>query len=146
MVVVGNGGIALDMVAGMRGVDVCWVVKHDGIGDAFFDGECGVFLEEELSEAPEATPAASDEFVWHIGAQSISSLNTSDHRHSWHSDHSKNNNITYMPKQRESMPPVVSAWNAVASDKPKLPQRRVSWIDDSENVKGSAADDSQTKL
>jgi hypothetical protein len=48
IVLVGNGGIALDMVAGMRGVDVCWVVKHGGIGDAFFDGECGVFLEEEL--------------------------------------------------------------------------------------------------
>jgi NADPH-dependent 2,4-dienoyl-CoA reductase/sulfur reductase-like enzyme len=48
VMVVGNGGIALDMVAGMRGVDVCWVVKHGGIGDAFFDGECGVFLEEEL--------------------------------------------------------------------------------------------------
>ena len=48
LLVVGNGGIALDIVAGVRGVDVCWVVKHESIGDAFFDGECGAFLEEEL--------------------------------------------------------------------------------------------------
>jgi NADPH-dependent 2,4-dienoyl-CoA reductase/sulfur reductase-like enzyme len=48
IMVVGNGGIALDLVAGVRGVDVCWVVRHTNIGDAFFDGECGAFLEEEM--------------------------------------------------------------------------------------------------
>ena len=48
LVVVGNGGIALDVVANVRGVDVCWVVRHGSIGDAFFDGECGAFLEEEM--------------------------------------------------------------------------------------------------
>ena len=49
LVVVGNGGIALDVVASVRGVDVCWVVRHGSIGDAFFDGECGAFLEEEMA-------------------------------------------------------------------------------------------------
>jgi hypothetical protein len=48
IMVVGNGGIALDLVASLRGVDVCWVVRHESIGDAFFDAEVGVFLLEEL--------------------------------------------------------------------------------------------------
>eukprot|EP00890_Picochlorum_soloecismus_P004543 jgi/Picsp_1/508/NSC_00506-R1_pyridine nucleotide-disulfide oxidoreductase domain-containing protein 1-like len=48
VLIVGNGGIALDLVASIYGPDVVWAVRHDHIGDAFFDAEVGNFMLEEL--------------------------------------------------------------------------------------------------
>lgn len=46
--VVGNGGIALELMALLRGIEVVWAVKHEHIGDAFFDRDAAEFLLEEL--------------------------------------------------------------------------------------------------
>ncbi|KAL4421166.1 hypothetical protein ABPG77_003349 [Micractinium sp. CCAP 211/92] len=48
--VVGNGGIALELVSGLRGMEVTWVLKHGHIGDAFFDLDAAQFLLEELQQ------------------------------------------------------------------------------------------------
>ncbi|KAF8067218.1 PYROXD1 [Scenedesmus sp. PABB004] len=42
--VIGNGGIALELVGAARGVEVVWVLKHGHIGDAFFDLDAAEFL------------------------------------------------------------------------------------------------------
>lgn len=47
-VVVGNGGIALELAQALKGIDVTWIVRHGHIGDAFFDVDAAQFLLEEL--------------------------------------------------------------------------------------------------
>ncbi|WIA12757.1 hypothetical protein OEZ85_006392 [Tetradesmus obliquus] len=42
--VVGNGGIALELIGAVRDVEVVWVLKHGHIGDAFFDEDAAQFL------------------------------------------------------------------------------------------------------
>ncbi|CAD7696939.1 unnamed protein product [Ostreobium quekettii] len=48
VVVVGNGGIALETIQGLGGMEVIWVLKHGHIGDAFFDIDAAQFLLDEL--------------------------------------------------------------------------------------------------
>lgn len=48
VVIVGNGGIALDLADTLRGLDVTWLVRHGCIGDAFFDTDASRFLLDEL--------------------------------------------------------------------------------------------------
>lgn len=54
VLVVGNGGIATELVHEVRGVEVVWVVRHDHISAAFVDAGAAEFL------LPTATAAASD--------------------------------------------------------------------------------------
>ncbi|KFM26780.1 Pyridine nucleotide-disulfide oxidoreductase domain-containing protein 1 [Auxenochlorella protothecoides] len=46
--VIGNGGIALELIYSLRGLNVSWVVRHAHIGDAFFDADAARFLLDTL--------------------------------------------------------------------------------------------------
>ncbi|GMH33744.1 hypothetical protein BSKO_01578 [Bryopsis sp. KO-2023] len=48
VMVVGNGGIALEVMQALKGVEIIWALKHPQIGDAFFDVDAAQFLLEEL--------------------------------------------------------------------------------------------------
>ncbi|XP_077565831.1 pyridine nucleotide-disulfide oxidoreductase domain-containing protein 1 [Stigmatopora nigra] len=48
IVVIGNGGIALELVYEVEGCQVIWVVKDDAIGNAFFDAGAAKFLTPSL--------------------------------------------------------------------------------------------------
>ena len=45
----GNGGIALELAAMLTGVEVVWSMRHDHIGDAFFDKDAAEFLLSALA-------------------------------------------------------------------------------------------------
>lgn len=51
VVLVGNGGIALEIAHALSGLEVIWVVKHKHIGDAFFDLDAAAFLCTQLPSA-----------------------------------------------------------------------------------------------
>lgn len=53
VMVVGNGGIALELVSALRGVQVVWSLKHGHIGDAFFDLDAAAFLLTEMAQHQE---------------------------------------------------------------------------------------------
>ncbi|KAM4711813.1 pyridine nucleotide-disulfide oxidoreductase domain-containing protein 1 isoform 1-T1 [Anableps anableps] len=56
IVVVGNGGIALELVYEVRGCEVIWAVKDKAIGNTFFDAGAAQFLIPSLeAEKEEAT-------------------------------------------------------------------------------------------
>ncbi|DBB05673.1 hypothetical protein WJX77_005847 [Trebouxia sp. C0004] len=57
VVLVGNGGIALEVAHALSGLQVIWAVKHKHIGDAFFDLDAAAFL---CSQLPVASPASHD--------------------------------------------------------------------------------------
>ena len=75
--VVGNGGIALDLMSvlgcpmamnsivacgvrsGLTGFELIWVLKHGHIGEAFFDRHTAGFLLEGLSKRPSGVPTPS---------------------------------------------------------------------------------------
>ncbi|KAA6429030.1 MAG: hypothetical protein FRX49_01140 [Trebouxia sp. A1-2] len=57
IVLVGNGGIALEVAHALSAVEVIWAVKHKHIGDAFFDLDAAAFL---CSQLPDASPASED--------------------------------------------------------------------------------------
>ena len=44
VIIVGNGGIALELVYEITGCQVIWVVKHKSIGNKFFDEGASTFL------------------------------------------------------------------------------------------------------
>eukprot|EP00884_Botryococcus_braunii_P022738 jgi/Botrbrau1/9148/Bobra.160_3s0020.2 len=48
VLVVGNGGIALQLVSSLRSIEVVWAIKQGHIGDAFFDLDAAAFLLREL--------------------------------------------------------------------------------------------------
>ncbi|EIE20879.1 FAD/NAD(P)-binding domain-containing protein [Coccomyxa subellipsoidea C-169] len=48
IVLVGNGGIALELVHALQGMQVVWVARHSHIGDAFFDRDAADYLLSEL--------------------------------------------------------------------------------------------------
>uniref|UniRef100_F7FR11 Pyridine nucleotide-disulphide oxidoreductase domain 1 n=2 Tax=Ornithorhynchus anatinus TaxID=9258 RepID=F7FR11_ORNAN len=53
--VVGNGGIALELVYEIEGCEVVWAIKDKAIGNTFFDAGAAEFLVSKLSsEKPEA--------------------------------------------------------------------------------------------
>lgn len=49
VVIVGNGGIALELACALKGLHLIWVVRQGHIGDAFFDADAARFFLEELS-------------------------------------------------------------------------------------------------
>lgn len=57
VLVVGNGGIATELVHKVRAVEVVWVVRHDHISAAFVDAGAAEFLLPAAEEA-QAEPAA----------------------------------------------------------------------------------------
>ena len=56
----GNGGIALEIVHALKGVEILWVVKHSHIGDAFFDVDAAQFLLEELYTEQDISLSSKD--------------------------------------------------------------------------------------
>jgi pyridine nucleotide-disulfide oxidoreductase domain-containing protein 1 len=61
VVIVGNGGIALEIVHALKRVEIIWVVKHGHIGDAFFDVDAAQFLLEELYREQDIGMSSKDE-------------------------------------------------------------------------------------
>ncbi|KAK9800326.1 hypothetical protein WJX73_002466 [Symbiochloris irregularis] len=54
-VLIGNGGIALELAHAMRGMEVVWVMRQGHMGDAFFDVDAASFLLTELNVEQTAT-------------------------------------------------------------------------------------------
>nr|XP_025139155.1 pyridine nucleotide-disulfide oxidoreductase domain-containing protein 1 isoform X4 [Bubalus bubalis] len=53
--IIGNGGIALELVYEIEGCEVIWVIKDKAIGNTFFDAGAAEFLTSKLiDEKPEA--------------------------------------------------------------------------------------------
>ncbi|XP_039264404.2 pyridine nucleotide-disulfide oxidoreductase domain-containing protein 1-like [Styela clava] len=50
IVVVGNGGIAMELVYSLENIDVVWVIKDTSIGKTFFDGGAAEFLLSSLDQ------------------------------------------------------------------------------------------------
>ena len=50
VVIVGNGGIATELVHELKGVEVVWAIKDDSIAAAFVDAGAGEFLYGELNK------------------------------------------------------------------------------------------------
>lgn len=50
VVIVGNGGIALELVYGLKKVDVIWIIKDKSIGATFFDSGAAEFLVSEVNK------------------------------------------------------------------------------------------------
>lgn len=68
VMVVGNGGIALELIGSLTDVDVTWVLKHGHIGDAFFDVDAAEFLLQQLQHQRQAQKAAEPELEQRVGA------------------------------------------------------------------------------
>ncbi|KAK3277346.1 hypothetical protein CYMTET_14636 [Cymbomonas tetramitiformis] len=49
ILVVGNGGIALELVGTLTDVDIIWAARHGSVGDAYFDKDAGKFLLDVLA-------------------------------------------------------------------------------------------------
>uniref|UniRef100_A0A8D8V2V9 Pyridine nucleotide-disulfide oxidoreductase domain-containing protein 1 n=3 Tax=Cacopsylla melanoneura TaxID=428564 RepID=A0A8D8V2V9_9HEMI len=56
IVVIGNGGIATELVHELIGVDIVWVVKDKHISATFLDPGAAQFLQETVLNKPEPTP------------------------------------------------------------------------------------------
>ncbi|XP_003470377.2 pyridine nucleotide-disulfide oxidoreductase domain-containing protein 1 isoform X1 [Cavia porcellus] len=55
IMIIGNGGIALELVYEIEGCEVIWAIKDKAIGNTFFDAGAAEFLTSKLvSEKPEA--------------------------------------------------------------------------------------------
>ena len=55
IMIIGNGGIALELVYEIEGCEVIWVIKDKAIGNTFFDAGAAEFLTSKLiDEKPEA--------------------------------------------------------------------------------------------
>ncbi|XP_006889123.1 PREDICTED: pyridine nucleotide-disulfide oxidoreductase domain-containing protein 1 [Elephantulus edwardii] len=55
IMIIGNGGIALELVYEVEGCEVIWAIKDKAIGNSFFDAGAAEFLASKLiSEKPEA--------------------------------------------------------------------------------------------
>jgi hypothetical protein len=50
ILLVGNGGIALELAHEIENCKITWVVKHDHIGHAFFDSLAAKFFLDKLNE------------------------------------------------------------------------------------------------
>uniref|UniRef100_S4RLV9 Pyridine nucleotide-disulfide oxidoreductase domain-containing protein 1 n=1 Tax=Petromyzon marinus TaxID=7757 RepID=S4RLV9_PETMA len=60
VVVIGNGGIALELVHEVRGCDVIWAIKDRAIGTSFFDaGAAAFFLPHLVKTAPGSASGAA---------------------------------------------------------------------------------------
>ncbi|NXW14411.1 PYRD1 protein, partial [Circaetus pectoralis] len=56
IVVVGNGGIALELVYEIQGCEVIWAIKDKAIGNTFFDAGAAEFLIPKLTAEKQETP------------------------------------------------------------------------------------------
>ncbi|KAF4799757.1 Pyridine nucleotide-disulfide oxidoreductase domain-containing protein 1 [Turdus rufiventris] len=56
IVVVGNGGIALELVYEIQGCEVIWAIKDKAIGNTFFDAGAAEFLLPKLTAESRETP------------------------------------------------------------------------------------------
>ncbi|KAK9400155.1 pyridine nucleotide-disulfide oxidoreductase domain-containing protein 1 [Crotalus adamanteus] len=56
--IVGNGGIALELVYKIEGCEVIWAIKDQAIGNTFFDAGAAEFLIPKLTAEKPETPAA----------------------------------------------------------------------------------------
>ncbi|XP_049678458.1 pyridine nucleotide-disulfide oxidoreductase domain-containing protein 1 isoform X1 [Accipiter gentilis] len=56
IVVVGNGGIALELVYEIQGCEVIWAIKDKAIGNTFFDAGAAEFLIPKLTAEKRETP------------------------------------------------------------------------------------------
>ncbi|XP_042690866.1 pyridine nucleotide-disulfide oxidoreductase domain-containing protein 1 [Centrocercus urophasianus] len=56
IVVVGNGGIALELVYEIEGCEVIWAIKDKAIGNTFFDAGAAEFLIPKLTAEKQETP------------------------------------------------------------------------------------------
>ncbi|NWI80062.1 PYRD1 protein, partial [Dryoscopus gambensis] len=56
IVVVGNGGIALELVYEIQGCEVIWAIKDKAIGNTFFDAGAAEFLIPKLTAESRETP------------------------------------------------------------------------------------------
>ncbi|GAM24205.1 hypothetical protein SAMD00019534_073800, partial [Acytostelium subglobosum LB1] len=65
VVIVGNGGIAMELVHEITSCQVIWAIKDEHIGNAFFDMDASEFLthSRQIDSAVEETPAEPDNFV-----------------------------------------------------------------------------------
>ncbi|KAK9860342.1 hypothetical protein WJX84_006237 [Apatococcus fuscideae] len=48
VMIVGNGGIALELAQSLQGYEIIWVMRHSHIGDAFFDRDAAEYLLGQL--------------------------------------------------------------------------------------------------
>ncbi|KAM4676554.1 pyridine nucleotide-disulfide oxidoreductase domain-containing protein 1 [Discoglossus pictus] len=58
VIVVGNGGIALELVYEIEGCEVIWAIKDTSIGNTFFDAGAAEFLIPQLKSDKPETPSA----------------------------------------------------------------------------------------
>lgn len=58
IIIVGNGGIALELVYEIEGCEVIWAIKDKAIGNTFFDAGAAEFLIPKLSAAKPELPIA----------------------------------------------------------------------------------------
>ncbi|KAL7982214.1 hypothetical protein Chor_009812 [Crotalus horridus] len=58
IIIVGNGGIALELVYKIEGCEVIWAIKDQAIGNTFFDAGAAEFLIPKLTAEKPETPAA----------------------------------------------------------------------------------------
>ncbi|KAF7237612.1 Pyridine nucleotide-disulfide oxidoreductase domain-containing protein 1 [Varanus komodoensis] len=58
IIIVGNGGIALELVYEIEGCEVIWTIKDKAIGNAFFDAGAAEFLIPQLSTEKQEPPLA----------------------------------------------------------------------------------------
>ncbi|KAI8475905.1 MAG: hypothetical protein J3K34DRAFT_390491 [Monoraphidium minutum] len=59
--VVGNGGIALELIGAVRGVELVWVMRHGHVGDTFFESEAAEFLLADMAARRAAAAVAGAE-------------------------------------------------------------------------------------
>ncbi|XP_030576526.1 pyridine nucleotide-disulfide oxidoreductase domain-containing protein 1 isoform X2 [Archocentrus centrarchus] len=80
IVIVGNGGIALELVNEVEGCEVIWAVKDKAIGNAFFDAGAAQFLIPSLeSDKPQvAAPCKRPRFTTEEPAPGASQIFTAD--------------------------------------------------------------------
>ncbi|KAL3142264.1 hypothetical protein ABBQ38_002606 [Trebouxia sp. C0009 RCD-2024] len=107
IVLVGNGGIALEVAHTLTGIEVVWAIKHTHIGDAFFDLDAAAFLCTQLSQAssPAQSSQAQSSAAQHSTAQS-SQAHSSAAQHSAAEAPAAQGSHAGLPRpQKETVPP-----------------------------------------
>jgi hypothetical protein len=61
VVVVGNGGIALELVHALAGMNIVWIVRDNYLGHSFFDASASAFIMPTLAGRMKAAESVSEE-------------------------------------------------------------------------------------
>lgn len=61
ILIVGNGGIATEIVHEIRGVDIVWAIKDEHISATFVDPGAAEFFQEKLFETEDKSPGVKEE-------------------------------------------------------------------------------------